>query len=388
MAAGEAIVKESHPEGAGVTLSKTASPAAERLVSLDTFRGFIMFWIIGGDACMAALAAWLYNPVTTLLAYETHHTPWIGLRFYDCIWPSFMLMAGVSIPFSYAKRSLTQSDRDFRLHALARAGVLFLLGSIRESVYLGSPYLIELSSALQPIAIAYFVAVMLRRKSVRVQALIAALILAGYAFLLAFVPAPGIPAGTYVLNHNLVNAVDLHFLRPHWDRWPYAKEGWGTILSTIPTISTTLIGLIIGEWLRSDRPKQKKAQMIGGVGILLLVLGYGLSPVIPIEMKMWTTTYGLASAGWACLMFLFFYSFVDIRGHRKWTILFVPIGMNPVFIYMITSILPIPEIVGVFTKGTAGHLGTAGPVLNTFAVLVVEWAILFWMYKRKIFLRA
>jgi hypothetical protein len=62
--------------------------------------------------------------------------------------------------------------------------------------------------------------------------------------------------------------------------------------------------------------------------------------------------------------------------------------MNPVFIYMITSILPIPEIVGVFTKGTAGHLGTAGPVLNTFAVLVVEWAILFWMYKRKIFLRA
>jgi len=388
MATGEAIVKESHPEGAGVTLPKTAPPAAERLASLDTFRGFIMFWIIGADACMAALAAWLHNPVTNLLAYETQHTPWIGLRFYDCIWPSFMLMAGVSIPFSYAKRSLTETDRDFRLHALTRATVLFLLGSIRESVFLGSPYLIELSSALQPIAIAYFAAVMLMRKSVRVQALVAALILAGYALLLAFVPAPGIPAGTYVLNHNLVNAVDLHFLRPHWDVWPPAKEGWGTILSTIPTISTTLIGLIIGEWLRSDRPKQKKAQMIGGLGSLLLILGFGLSPLIPIEMKMWTTTYGLASAGCACLMFLFFYWLVDIRGHRKWTLVFVVIGVNPIFIYMATSILPIENLVGIFTKGIAGHLGAGGPLFNALAVLIVEWAILFWMYKRKIFLRA
>jgi len=363
-------------------------PKAERLVSLDTFRGFIMFWIIGGDVWLAALAAWLHNPVTNLLAYETHHTPWIGLRFYDCIWPSFMLMAGVSIPFSFAKRSLTATDRDFRLHALARAIVLFLLGSVRESVFLGSPFLIELSSALQPIAVAYFAAVLLMRKSPRVQAIIAAAILAGYALLLAFVPAPGIPAGTYVLNHNLVNAVDLHFLRPHWDVWPPAKEGWGTILSTIPTISTTLIGLIIGELLRTDRSKQKKAQMIGGIGTLLLVLGYGLSPIIPIEMKMWTTTYGLASAGWACLMFLFFFWFVDIRGCRKWTLLFVVIGMNPIFIYMATSILPIPQLVGDFTNGIAGHLGTAGPVLNTLTVLAVEWLILLWMYKKKIFLRA
>ena len=363
-------------------------PSAERLVSLDTFRGFIMFWIIGGDALFAGLASWLHNPVLNLVAYETHHTPWIGLRFYDCIWPSFMLMVGVSIPFSLAKRSLTESERDFRLHTLSRAIVLFLLGSVRESVLLGSPYLIELSSALQPIAIAYFVAAMMARKSLRVQATVAAVILAVYALLLALVPAPGIPAGTYVLNHNLVNAVDLHFLRPHWNRWPYAFEGWGTILSTIPTVSTTLIGLIVGELLRSERSRQKKAQMIGGLGILLLILGFGLSPIIPIEMKMWTTTYGLASAGCACLMFLLFYWLVDIRGYRKWTLFFVVIGMNPIFIYMTTSILPIEKLVGAFTNGIAGHLGSAGPAFNALWVFVVEWAVLFWMYKRKIFIKA
>jgi len=331
-----------------------------------------MVWIIGGEAFLIALRSLGRNPLINLLAYEVNHTPWQGLRFYDCIWPSFMLMAGLSIPFSFAKRSLTETDQQIRMHALKRALVLLLLGAIRESVYLKSPFLIELSSALQPIGIAYFCAAMVVRKSPKVQAIIAGSILAAYALLLALVPPRGIPAGTYQLNHNLVNAVDLYFLRAHWDIWPYAPEGWGTILSTTPTISTTLIGLLVGELLMSSRPKPVKAKMIGGLGLLLLILGYALSPVIPIVMKMWTTTYGLVSAGWACLMFLLFFWCVDIRGHRKWTLVFVVIGMNPIFIYMATSILPVHELVGIFTNGLAGHLGAAGQAFNASSVLAAE----------------
>jgi predicted acyltransferase len=375
-------------QGAGSSPPVITPPTAERLVSLDTFRGFIMFWIIGGEALLAAFRSLGHNPLINFLIYEVNHTPWQGLRFYDCIWPSFMLMAGVSIPLSYAKRSLTETDHQFKIHALKRALILFLLGSVRESVYLKSPFLIELSSALQPIAAAYFCGAMLVRRPPKVQATIAGSILAAYAMLLAFVPASGIPAGTYDLNHNLVNAVDLHFLRAHWDIWPYAPEGWGTILSTIPTISTTIFGLLIGELLLSSRSKQQKARIIGGLGIVLLVLGFALSPVIPIVMKMWTTSYGLASAGWACLMFVAFYWFVDIRGHRKWTLVLVVIGMNPVFIYLATSILPIRELVGIFTNGMAAHLGAGGAAFNALAVLAIEWLLLFWMYKRKIFLRA
>jgi len=388
MATSETIAKELRPEGKGVMLPKTAPPATERLVSLDTFRGFIMFWIIGGDALALALRALGRNPVINLLAYEVNHTPWRGLRFYDCIWPSFMLMAGISIPFAFAKRSLTETDHQIRMHALKRALVLFLLGSVRESVFLKSPFLIELSSALQPIAIAYFIGALLLRKPPKVLAIIAGSILAAYALLVALVPAPGIAAGTYELNHNLVNAVDLHFLRSHWDIWPYAPEGWGTILSTIPTVSTTLFGVLIGKLLMSSDSKQKKARMIGGLGVLLLVLGYALSPVIPIVMKMWTSSYGLVSAGWACLMFLLFFWLVDMRGHRKWTLLFVVIGVNPIFIYMATSILPIGDLVGVFTKGMAGHMGAAGEAFNALSVLVVEWVILYWMHTRRIFIKA
>src|SRR5439155_1148601 len=198
---------------------------AERLASLDAFRGFIMLWIIGGEGLMVGLAALGHNRVIDTIVYELSHSPWQGLRFYDCIWPCFMLMVGVSVPLSFAKRSLAQTYHQQLVHAAKRAIVLFLLGSVRESVSLGSPYLVELSSALQPIAIAYFVAFLVVRKSPRFQAALAALILAGHALLLALVSAPGIPAGTYELNHNLVNYVDVALFGSHWEAWRYAGVG-------------------------------------------------------------------------------------------------------------------------------------------------------------------
>ena len=365
-------------------------PAAhERLGSLDAFRGFVMLWIIGGDGLMAGLAALGHNRVVEAIVYQLNHTPWQGLRFYDCIWPSFMLMVGVSVPLSFAKRSLTETYHQQLAHAAKRAIVLFLLGSLRESVSMGSPYLVELSSALQPIAIAYFVAVLVVRKSWRFQATLAAAILVGYGLVLALIPAPGIPAGSYQFNHNLVHWVDIAVLgQVHWDHWPYASEGWGTVLSTIPTISTTLLGLLIGQLLMSPRSKKTKARFIGGIGLGCIVAGYAISPVVPVVMKMWTTSYGLMSAGWACLMFLFFYWLIDIRGYRKWAFPLTVIGMNAIFIYMFTSLIHLDPIVDVFTQGIARVLPNSELLLQQIAVLAVEWLILFWMYKRRIFIKA
>jgi len=114
----------------------TAAP--ERLGSLDAFRGFVMLWIIGGEGLMAGLAALGHNRVVEAIVYQLIHTPWQGLRFYDCIWPSFMLMVGVSVPLSFAKRSLAETYHQQLAHAAKRAIVLFLLGSLRESVSMGS----------------------------------------------------------------------------------------------------------------------------------------------------------------------------------------------------------------------------------------------------------
>jgi predicted acyltransferase len=359
-------------------------PAGEgRLVSLDTFRGFIMFWIIGGEALAVGLQALKPNFLLNTLVYELNHTPWQGLRFYDCIWPSFMLMVGISVPFSFAKRSRTESYSEMLGHAVKRFAVLFLLGSLRQSIHSGAPYWVELSSALQPIAVAYLVAFLLVRKSQRIQATVGASILVAYALMLRFVPAPGVPAGTLDPFNNLVRSVDFIVLgRTH------PGEPWGTVLSTLPTISTTLLGLLIGEWLMSARSKESKAKMIAGTGLLCLAAGYALSPFVPVIMKIWTTSYGLVSAGWTCLMFVLFYWVIDIRGHKKGSPLFVVIGSNAVFIYMVASIVPLHDWVSIFTRSVAGASAHLEPLLRAVMVLIVEWLILRWMYRNRIFIKA
>ena len=354
-----------------------------RLVSLDTFRGFIMFWIIGGEALAVGLQALKPNFLLNTFVYELNHTPWQGLRFYDCIWPAFMLMVGLSVPLSFAKRSRTQTYPQMLGHAVKRFAVLFLLGSLRESVHSGAPYWVELSSALQPIAIAYLVAFLLVRKSQRLQAAVGGLILVAYALILAFVPAPGVPAGTLDPYKNLVRSVDLMVLGR-----TYPTEPWGTVLCTLPTISTTILGLLIGEWLMSTRSRESKAKMIAGAGLCCLAAGYALSSFVPVIMKIWTTSYGLVSAGWACVMFLLFYWLIDVRGHRKGSLLFVVIGSNAVFIYMVASIVPLRQWVGIFTTSMVGASAHLEPLLRAVVVLIVEWLMLFWMYRNKIFIKA
>jgi predicted acyltransferase len=249
-------------------------------------------------------------------------------------------------------------------------------------VSLNQPFLIELSSALQPIAIAYFVAFLLVRKSWRFQISTAIGILIGYAFLLAFVPAPGILAGTYAINHNLVTYVDQIILGRT------LEEGWGTILSTIPTISTTILGLLIGRLLLTDKPPQKKLLIIAIIGSSCVIAGLVLNPIIPMIMKLWTTSYGLASAGWSCLIFGVFYWIIDIRGAQRWAFPFVVIGMNALAVYMGRTLVPLDKIVGIFSEGLAQKIGIFGSLFEAIAVLIVEWLILYWMYKRKIFLTA
>lgn len=356
--------------------------AAPRLGSLDAFRGWTMFWIVGGHAIMLGLQYLSHNTVTDALVYQLDHTPWQGLRYYDLIWPSFMLMTGMSVPFSYAKRSQTQSYAEMLRHVVRRVLILFLLGSVRESLSLNHLYFVELSSALQPIAIAYLIAFLLVRRSWRFQAAIGASILIGYALLLASVPAPGVPAGSYSKASNLVAAVDLAVLgRTH-------PEGWGTVLSTIPTITTTILGSLLGRLLMSRCSARKKVAVIAAVGVSGVLLGLTLNPVVPIVMKLWTTSYGLASAGWSCLLFLVFYCVIDVAGYKRWAFPFAVIGLNALAIYMAGSLIPFSKIVGIYTAGPAAQIGAFGPLFQAAAVLVCEWLILYWMYRRKIFLTA
>jgi predicted acyltransferase len=298
-----------------------------------------------------------------------------------------MLMVGISIPFSYAKRSLSQTRRQMQWHAFRRFLILMLLGGIRESVSLRSPRIIELSSALQPIAVASLVAFLLVRRSWKFQAWVGASILVGYMLLLALIPVPGVGTVSYQQGANLVYAVDRALL-PHRVGEDVFQEGWGTIISTIPTIATTILGLLLGGLLKSGVTVRRKVGIIAATGIGGLVTGYALSFFVPVVMKMWTTSYGILSASWSVLMFLLFYWIVDVFGFRRWAFVFVVIGMNALAVYLCNTVTRLPETVRIFTRGPAAGMGSFGPLFAALAFFAVEWCILYWMYKRRIFLTA
>lgn len=373
------------PAAAPAAPERTAPPAtraAVRLTSLDAFRGFTMFWIAQGKGIVEGLRALGGNPVLAGITYELNHSAWQGLRYYDCIWPSFMLMVGVSVPFAIARRSQTQTDTQMLLHAIRRAVILFLLGSLRETVSLGSPFLTELSSALQPIAVAYLVAFLLARKGPWVQGFVGGGLLAAYGLLLALVPPLSAASTHYVLNANLVTDLDLRLLgRAH-------PEGWGTVISTIPTISTTILGLMIGEVLRSARPAQTKLRILAATGVGGLALGYFLALFVPVVMKMWTVSYGILTAAWACLILASFYWVIDVRGWRKWSFPFAVIGMNALAAYLAGTLTQFHHIIRIFTKSAGASLGAFEPLTAALLLFGVEWAVLYWMYKRRIFLNA
>lgn len=292
-----------------------------------------------------------------------------------------MLMVGVSIPFSFARRSLAHTRGRLMREVWKRAMILFLLGSLRQSLSEGVPRLIELSSALQPIAVAYLVTSYLAGRSVKLQIGIGAGILLGYALLLAWVGTATIPPGTYQPNHNVVTAFDELVLgRAH-------KEGWGTVLSVIPTIASTILGLLFGQVLLSARSANAKLMVFVLTGVGCLAAGFALSPLIPIIMKLWTTSYALVASGWASLFFALFYWVIDVRGWNRWAFPLVVIGVNALAAYMLNTIIPLRVIVGTFTKPMVPALDTFGAVLATGAALLTGWLILFWLYRRKIYLR-
>ncbi|TMA53791.1 MAG: DUF1624 domain-containing protein, partial [Deltaproteobacteria bacterium] len=254
------VVEKLKTAAVGVLAGKappTPSSREGRLVSLDTFRGFIMFWIVGGRALVAGLLALKPNILSNALLMQLGHSVWAGLHFWDCIWPSFMLMVGVSIPLSYAKRSRTQTYPQMLRHAVMRFAILFLLGSLRGSIDDGAPEWIELSGVLQPIAIAYLVGFLLVRKPQWIQAAAGGAILAANVLIMAVFSAPGLPAGSYQETANIVRYVDLLTLGKTYLPGNTGGVG-GSVLCIWFPIPTTILGMLIGGWLLSARSKASK----------------------------------------------------------------------------------------------------------------------------------
>jgi predicted acyltransferase len=353
-------------------------------MSLDALRGFDMFWIIGGGAMFQGLGKGLDGPLNAVLP-QLEHVPWEGLHCWDLIWPLFMFLVGVAIPFSIAgRRAAGASDRSIYLHALRRAVILFSLGMVLQGRLLAW----DLSkfrpcySVLHGIAAGYLIATVAALKlRPKMQAALIGVFLLMYWALLELVPVPGIGRGVLTPEGNLAGWVDRLIL----GRFHYGDNTW--FLSYLGFASSVLLGVLAGHVLKSQRPAKTKLLTLAGAGMGCLALGLVWSLGFPIIKLLWTSSFVLVGGGVSFLMMTLFYWIIDVMGYRKWAFFFVVIGMNSIAVYAATSIFRFRQIGNLFVGSLLPRVGLWDSLLEASAAFVVIWMLLYWMYRTKSFVK-
>jgi predicted acyltransferase len=402
-------------------MSVTAAPAPipspappGRLGSLDAYRGLVMLLMMGEVLRLCAVAA--ARPASAFWAFLCHHqehVEWVGGSLHDQIQPGFSFLVGAALPFSLAsRRAAGQSRRHLIGHAFWRALVLVVLGVALRSVGRPQTYF-TFEDTLSQIGLGYGFLFLLGLRPRRDQWIALGLVLLGYWAAFAIYPlspagfdwaAVGVPpdwphrlggfAAHWNKNSNLAWAFDLWFLNlfPRESPFVFNGGGYGT-LSFIPTLGTMILGLLAGGVLRSDRSPAARVRWLVVAGIVLLAVGEALGALglCPVVKRIWTPSFTLWSGGICMLFTAGFYQVIDRLGHRGWAFPLTVVGMNSIAAYCMDHLF------GPFIGSSLDtHLGTGGfrvfgdayaPLLHGAAVLLLLWLILFWMYRRRIFLR-
>jgi predicted acyltransferase len=365
------------------------SSRPERLLSIDALRGFDMFWIIGGDGLAEAFGKWWGTPAAAQLADQFEHVEWEGFRFYDLIFPLFLFVVGSVLPFSLSRYQTGENSKTVALSRIARRVVLlFLLGLVYNGL-LQFHFPMRVTGVLQRIAICYGIAaVIFLFSSVRTQAILVAAILLGYWAVLMFVPAPETgKAADFAKETNLAGYLDRHYLPGKIYQSFYGYGDNEGLLSTIPAITTALLGVLAGHWLKGNHTGGIKAFGLIAAGVACLAAGTIWGQAFPVIKILWTSSYVLIAGGWSLVLLGLFYAMIDVLGLRSWSFFFVVIGANAITIYMVSKIVPFGRIADFFFGGAARLSGSFGPVILAAGTLVLEWLLLLHLYRRQIFLR-
>jgi predicted acyltransferase len=357
---------------------------SNRLLSLDTLRGFDMLWIIGATEIIRVLGksyGWFPGLVKTF-----SHAEWIGLHAYDMIFPLFMFISGVAIPFSILRRLESGvSKKEIILKAAKRAIILIIFGIIYNGTL--SFEKIRIPGVLGQIGIAYFFAtlIMVNTKSIKQQIFWLAGLFAGVSALQLFFPVPGSGMGVFTPTGAINAWLDGMLIPFRADDLPNDPEGF---LCSISAIGITLMGAIAGEILKSEKYSGNRKTMILLIaGLALMVFGFLVSPVYPIIKKAWTTTFNLTAGGISMMLMAIFYWIIDVKNKQGWTLFFRVIGLNSITIYLMARLVSFRSISEFFLGGIANKTGINHQLLIVIGMLTIEWLVLYFFYKKKIFLR-
>ncbi len=363
------------------------NPPKKRIVSIDALRGFDMFWITGGDAIFRILFSMIGTSFFLSLEKQLHHTEWHGFTFYDLIFPLFMFIMGVVMPFSFQKYIHDNRKRDLYRHVVKRSALLFLFGLIHNGLLQFDFSSFRYAGVLQRFGICYLFAsiIVINFPKPKAQAIWTAAILLFYWAIMTLVPVPGHGMGVLTPAGNLASYIDRLLLPGQFCCFEYGdNEG---LLSSIPAIATVLLGVLAGQVLRSSLGQNKKARYLifGGLGSLVIALLWHVG--FPINKLLWSSSFVLFAGGWSLLLLALFFWMIDIRGWRTWAFPFVVIGMNPITIYLAQGLFDFGVIATIFVQGFIDHTGEWQPLVWVVSVFAVKWLFLYFLYKQRIFLR-
>ena len=357
--------------------TSSESPAQQRYLALDAYRGFIMLVLASGGFGLAGLAK--RNPAFTAVAGQFEHMSWQWITFWDLIQPAFMFMVGVALPFALARRiEQGATGRQLFRHIAVRSFRLILMSQILISIGRGKLNF-QLINVLAQIGITYFLCYLIMQLKFRWQAVIAALLLAGHWAL--FVAFPG-TEGPFMSKETNIGSIVDKFV------FGRVNPGYWATINFITSTATTLFGVWTGQLLRNRRTHGEKMRIVAIWAASCLVLGLIMHPWNPIIKRICTTSFTLYSTGWILLMLLAFYWVIEVRGYHKWAFPLVVVGANSIFIYSLDMVLRgwLNRTVGTFTFGFE-WLGNSAPVAQSCTVFLVMWYLCYWLYKRKIFFK-
>ena len=333
-----------HTVSAPDPLVTSVSPG-KRYLAVDVLRGLtIAFMILVND-----------NGDERVAFGALRHAAWNGFTPTDLVFPTFLFLVGASIVFSTEARLARGVTRiSLFAHTVRRAIILFLLGLVVNSFPFFRLATMRYYGVLPRIALCYLIIGSLYLVARRPQGsaagqpvvwdkvgmLVACLF--GYYILMRFVPVPGfgVPGRDIpLLDHdaNLVAWLDRHiFSARHLYEGTRDPEG---LLSTIPALGTTLLGVLAGLFLRTSRPDTRKALILAIAGLSGLVLGLFWNPWFPINKKLWTSSYVLFAGGWSLLLLAAFWYLIQARGYRRGTGALLVFGTNAITAYAVSELM-------------------------------------------------
>jgi len=410
----ETVQVESAVPEVAATEPERKPKGMQRILSLDAFRGLVMVLMLNERTHLPEVArSFPHSAVWALIAYNTDHVEWQGCSVHDLIQPAFSFLVGAALPFSIASRKMKGETFGQMLgHAIRRAFILIFLGIFLRSLRSDQTYF-TFEDTLTQIGLGYVFLFLFGFTRVRTQVIAFVLILICFWAAFALYPAPGphfdypavgVPQNwdhnyTGFLSHwnknsNLSWAFDKWFLNlfPREHPFVFNEGGWST-LSFIPTLATMILGLLTGEWLKAPGSKEQKLRglAIAGAALLLVGLAFQWAGICPIVKRVWTSSYTLYSGGWILLIVAALYALMEWKGWQRWAFPLVVVGMNSIAIYVMSWTMS-----DFFGNALTRHFGRAiafvagptfEPVLHGILLTLTFWYILFWMYRRKLFLK-